>query len=45
VERPPLRHVSGCFRVPPTRAVQWVRLVGALRGLGLVFPKGCDEEE
>jgi len=25
--------------------VQWVRLVGALCGLGLVFPKGCDEEE
>ncbi|GAT07683.1 hypothetical protein H7I77_09965 [Mycolicibacterium novocastrense] len=23
----------------PTRAVQWVRLIGALRGVGLVFPE------
>lgn len=23
----------------PTTAVQWVRLIGALRGVGLVFPE------
>jgi len=29
----------------PTTAVQWVRLVAALRGLGLVFPEGRPADE
>lgn len=34
----------------PTTAIQWVRLIGALRGVGLVFPdpdgdRGDNEEE
>lgn len=27
----------------PTAAVQWVRLIGALRGVGLIFPEGQAE--
>jgi hypothetical protein len=28
----------------PTTAIQWVRLIGALRGVGLVFPDPGDDE-
>lgn len=28
----------------PTTVIQWVRLIGALRGVGLVFPDQGDDE-
>jgi hypothetical protein len=42
VERPPLRHASGCFRAPPTRTAQWVRLVSArFVSRNASFPTKC----